>query len=202
MIFKGFRFGLLLQFAIGPICIFIFQVAVLKGFYSAETGVLGVTLMDGCFISIAIFGIASLINSRNVKVCLKILGAIILFIFGLSTVLSQFNFNFIPSLSLQNNVNSNNEFFHAVILTASNPLTIIFWAGVFSSKILEEDMKRKAVTLFGIGAILSTLFFLTIIAFIGSFAKTFLNANVIQSLNIVVGIILIYFSIKMFVKKV
>jgi len=202
MIFKGFKFGMLLQFAIGPVCIFIFQMASLKGFYSAEAGVVGVALIDGLFIFAAIFGIASVIEKKNVKLGLKIFGAVILFVFGISTILSQFNINLLSGLSMHNNYSSDNVFIKAVILTASNPLTIIFWAGVFSAKISEEDMKRKDIYSFGFGALLSTIFFLTLIALIGNFAKSFLSTSVIQILNLLVGVLLIYFSIRMILKRI
>ena len=202
MLFKGFKFGMLLQFAIGPVCIFIFQMSSLKGFYISEVGVLGVAIMDGLFIIVAILGIASIIDRKNIRIFLKIFGAIILFVFGLSTVLSQFNFVFLPSLNMQNVSNSNNVFFRAIILTGSNPLTILFWAGVFSSKVAEENMKRNDVYLFGFGAVVSTIFFLTMIALIGSFAKELFSTNVIKILNIAIGFLLIYFSIRMILKKI
>ena len=201
MLFKGFKFGILLQFAIGPVCIYIFQMASLKGFYTAETGVLGVALIDGIFIIVAILGIASIIDRKNIRVCLKIFGSAILFIFGFSTVLSQFNISLLPSLGIHNISNSNNVFTRAIILTTSNPLTIIFWAGVFSTKVAEENMKRKEIYLFGLGALLSTILFLTLIALVGSFAKAFLSPNVIKILNSTVGFLLIYFSIRMLQKK-
>lgn len=202
MIFKGFKFGMLLQFATGPVCIFIFQIASSKGFYIAETGVLGATLIDGIFIFAAIVGISSIIEKQNTKLTLKIFGAVVLFIFGLSTILNQFNINFLPSLSIQNTSNTNNAFFHSLIITASNPLTIVFWSGVFLSKISEENMKKKDIYLFAFGALLSTIFFLTLISLSGNFANRFLSMEIIQTLNIIVGFLLIYFSIKMFLKKV
>ncbi|GAA0124975.1 LysE family transporter [Clostridium sp. CTA-19] len=202
MFLKGLKFGMLLQLAIGPVCIFILQMASLKGFYVAETGVLGVTIVDGLYIFAAILGIASIIEKRKVKVGLKIFGAIILIIFGLSTVLGQFGINFIPSLSLQGAGNSNSVFLKSIILTASNPLTIVFWAGVFSTKIIEENMKRKDIYIFGIGALMATLSFLTLVAVLGTFTKVFLPAYVIQILNIIVGVLLIYFGVKMALKKV
>lgn len=202
MIFKGFKFGMLLQFAIGPVCIFIFQIASLKGFYIGEKGVLGVALMDGIFIGIAILGLVTIIDKKNIKLGLKVFGAAILFVFGLSTVLSQFDIDFLPILGIQNISNSNSMFIRSIILTASNPLTIIFWAGVFSTRLTEENMKRKEIYLFGFGALLSTIFFLSLIALLGSFAKVFFSTCVIQILNILVGFLLIYFSIRMILKKV
>lgn len=202
MILKGFRFGMLLQLAIGPVCVFIFQMAAVKGFYIGEMGVLGVTLVDGLFIIIAILGIASIIDRKNIRVSLKIFGAIILLVFGISTILSQFDIVFLPSLSIQNTIDLGNVFTHSIIITASNPLTIVFWAGVFSSKLTEENIKKQDIYLFGFGALISTIFFLTIIALVGSFAKTFLSTNVVEILNIIVGFLLIYFGIRMILKKV
>ncbi|EKQ56117.1 MULTISPECIES: LysE family transporter [unclassified Clostridium] len=202
MIFKGFKFGMLLQFAIGPVCLFIFQMAALNGFYTGEISVLGVALVDGIFITIAILGVASIIDKKNIKVCLKMFGSIILFIFGFGAILNQFNIEIIPSLSIQGIFISTNALTSAIIITSSNPLTIIFWAGIFSTKITEENIKRQDVYSFGFGALLSTIFFLSLINLIGSFTKIFLPTSVIQILNIFVGFLLICFGIKMILKKV
>ena len=73
---------------------------------------------------------------------------------------------------------------------------------MFSAKISEEDMRRKDIYSFGFGALLSTIFFLTLIALIGNFAKSFLSTSVIQILNLLVGVLLIYFSIRMILKRI
>lgn len=202
MIFRGFKFGMMLQLAIGPVCIFIFQMASLRGFYIAASGVIGVLIVDGLYILAAILGIASIIERENTKMFLKVFGAIVLFIFGISTILSVFNIVVLPSLSLQNTTNLNNVFFRTIILTISNPLTIIFWAGVFSTKLAEENMVKKDIYTFGLGALLSTAFFLTLIALAGSLTRTFFPPYIIQFLNVLVGILLMYFSIKILFKKV
>lgn len=45
-IFRGFKFVMILQIAIGPICIFIFQTACKYGFFMGEMGVLDAVLVD------------------------------------------------------------------------------------------------------------------------------------------------------------
>lgn len=201
MIFKGFKFGMLLQFAVGPVCIFIFQISALNGFSYAEKAILGVTLIDGLFILLATIGIASIIERKNIKLALKLFGFVVLIIFGLSTILGQFGINFIPSLNLKNAYSANDEFYRAAIITLSNPLTILFWAGVFSSRIADENLKRKDMFLFGFGSLLSTIFFLNVVAFIGSFSTQFLTLSYIKALNIIVGLLLIYFGLKMLIKR-
>lgn len=101
-----------------------------------------------------------------------------------------------PNINLLKKVTSKNIFLKAVILTGSNPLGIIFWAGVFSTKIIEENITKKNVYFFGIGACLSTLFFLTLVALGGSLVTNFLSENIITILNVAVGMILIVFGLK------
>jgi threonine/homoserine/homoserine lactone efflux protein len=201
MLFNGFKFGMLLQFAIGPVSIFIFQMSALNGFYVAEEGVLGVVLIDGLFIISAIFGIAKIIEKENIKFALKVFGAIILLTFGISMIMELFNISIIPSLNTFNFINIDDSFLHASILTASNPLTILFWAGIFSSKIVEEKMQKEDIYIFGLGAVLSTLFFLTMIAIMGNFIRPLFSHTAVKILNLTVGILLIYFSGKMILKK-
>ena len=201
MIIKGFKFGALLQLSIGPVCLFIFQSASQGGFYPAEAGVMGVALVDGLYILAAVLGIAPVIERKTIKKALKFFGAAVLLVFGSNTVLAVFGFDFMPAFSTRNAILSNNVFLRAVILTASNPLTIIFWAGVFSARIAEEGMKRRDIYFFGLGALLSTIFFLTIAALAGSITKNFLSPHVVQILNLAVGVVLLYFSIKLFLKK-
>ncbi|HEY5575674.1 MAG TPA: LysE family transporter [Clostridiaceae bacterium] len=202
MILKGFRFGMLLQLAIGPVCIFIFQLASTKGFPEAAAGVMGVVLIDGVFIIAAILGIATLIEKRNTKTALRFIGAAILFLFGISTIFGQFGIVLIPSLSIRGASSANSAFVNTTIITASNPLTIIFWAGVFSAKIAEENMKKSEMYSFGAGALLSTLFFLTLLGAVGAVVKNFLSQDIIIVLNLFVGFLLIFFSIRMAIKRV
>ena len=48
---------MLLQIAIGPVCLLILQTAISSGFATAESGVLAVALVDALFIFAAIWGI-------------------------------------------------------------------------------------------------------------------------------------------------
>jgi len=193
---------MLLQIAVGPVCLFIFNIANSSGFFNAETGVLSVALIDGLYILLAIFGIASFIEKENVRKTLKYFGSFILFLFGLNIGIQVLGLNFFPGIKLFSNPsNASRAFVGGIVLTASNPLTILFWSGVFSAKVAEEDMQKKDLYLFGAGAILSTLIFLTLISFLGSITNKFLPMTVINILNGIVGALLIFFSIKMFIKK-
>ncbi|WP_088226173.1 LysE family transporter [Desulfosporosinus sp. FKB] len=201
MITKGFKLGMMLQLAIGPVCVFIFTLGGNKGLLTAELAVLGVAIIDALYILLAIFGIASFIDKERVKQILKLFGSIIVAIFGLHIVVGTFGWEVLPNVSLFNGIKTENSFVEGIILTASNPLTILFWAGVFSTKIAKEKLTRTEVYFFGFGSVLSTIFFLTVIAVIGSITRKFLSVTIISTLNFTVGLVLIYFAFRMFFKK-
>lgn len=194
---KGFKFGLLLQAAIGPVSILIFQLANQGGFLQAFFGVLAVTLVDGLFILAAILGLASFLENRRIKRVFLLLGGLIVAVFGVNTVLEVLGWGFLPTLTVHGNSQYYGAFVKGVIITAASPMTILFWAGVFAAKVAEEDWNRQAINLFGMGAVISTIVCQSLIAAIGSFTNRFLSSDLIDVLNILVGLVLIYFSLSL-----
>lgn len=202
MILKGFRFGMLLQIAVGPVCLFIFQTAVASGFFVALIGVLGIAIIDALYILAAIYGIGKLLNRHEkVKIIIKYLGALVLIVFGLSNLLGVFGISLLPSLNFIPSQSTENVFFKVLLLTLSNPLTILFWIGVFSTKVSEEKMDLKNMYFFGLGAVISTILFLTAISVAGNFVNNFLDPFLLSILNCIVGLVLIGFGIKTIIKN-
>lgn len=197
MIGRGFQLGLLLQVAIGPVSVLIFQLANQGGFFQAFSGVLAVTLVDALFILAAILGLAAFLENKQVKKAFELLGSVIIVVFGVNTILTGFGRGFLPSLSLDGCALYTGPFIQGLIITAANPMTILFWAGVFAAKVAEENWDRQATYLFGAGAVFSTFLCQTFIAAIGSFLNHFLARNIIDLFNIVVGLILIYFAVRL-----
>lgn len=62
-------------------------------------------------------------------------------------------------------------------------------------------MTKKEIYIFGAGVVLSTLFFLSFISLLGKITNSFISDTAIKGLNIIVGIVLIYFAIKLLMKK-
>lgn len=202
MILKGLRFGMLLQIAVGPVCLFIFQTAVTSGFFVALTGVVGIAIIDALYILAAIYGIGALLNRyEKAKRIIKYLGALVLIIFGLSNLLGIFGVSMLPSLNFLSTQSTESVFFKVLILTLSNPLTMLFWVGVFSTKVSEEDMDLKDMYFFGFGAVMSTIIFLTIISVVGNFVNNLLDPFLLSLLNCIVGLVLIGFGVKTAIKK-
>ena len=192
---------MMLQLAIGPVCIFIFNLGSNKGFVSAEMGVIAVTLADAIFVLLAILGISSFIKNVRIQNAFKVFRALIVAYFGASIISGVFGLNIMPNINLFTGQESSSSFINGFLLTASNPLTILFWTGVFSTKIFEDKLKQSEVYLFGLGAILATLLFLSVVAFVGNITQIFASTFVIKILNVLVGIVLIYFAFIKIMKK-
>ena len=199
MIINGFRFGMILQLAIGPVCMFVFQTGVTSGFFPAFSAVLGTVLIDGTEIILAIVGIGALLQkNKKAQTLLKYGGAAILIIFCMSNILGAFSVDILPGLAVGK---STNVFMQSVLLALSNPLTIVFWAGIFAAKIIEENMKQADLKYFGFGCVLSTLFFLSLVSAVGAFSQVILPQIMINALNVIVGCVMISFGIKNAMKK-
>jgi threonine/homoserine/homoserine lactone efflux protein len=192
---------MLLQIAIGPVFIYIFKTAASSGILAAESGVLAATLMDLVFVTLAILGIGSLLDKPRVKIILKYFGAAVLGYFGIGIILGTVGINIIPSFGGASPTSAANVFATTFILTASSPLSILFWTGVFATKLSCEGYQRKEMMLFGIGAVLATLVFLGIFAIIAGLLQPVMNYTVINILNFIVGMIIVGFGIKMLFTK-
>ncbi len=202
MIIKGFRFGMLLQLAVGPVCMYLFNTALNKGLCSALTGVAAVVLVDFLYILAAVAGIDTLLNrSSKLKHVFRLLGGVVVVVFGLDNILGAFGLSFLSVFKVSIPEQTHHTFLYVLLLTLSNPLTILFWAGVFSARLAEKQMIKKDVYLFGLGAVCSTAVFLSLISLLGSAVNLFMTDIFSRILNIAVGIVLVVFGICTVLKK-
>ncbi len=63
--FSGLRFGMLLQIAIGPMCLMVFNTAKNAGFWVAMSLVLAVALVDAFYIALASIGVSRLLKKPS-----------------------------------------------------------------------------------------------------------------------------------------
>lgn len=187
MVQKGFRFGMLLQLAIGPVCLFIFKTAAQQGFAAALPGVAAAALADTAQLLLALWGVGALMQkSPRAKKILAAGGSFIVFLFGLAFLLGAFQFSILPTISLPGPA-TGAVFKSTLLLVFSNPLSIVFWGGVFSARVASRHLGKKDLAFFAGGCVLSTLFFLTGVSLLGSLAGQFFPPAFIFALNLAVG---------------
>lgn len=201
MLLKGFKFGMLLQLAVGPMCLLVFNTSTTHGFIYGLYLMLAIALVDALYIGLSCVGVASIINRVKVKTVIKLVGCFVLVLFGVNTTSGVFDLSFLPNIALFSDISSQNLFIQGLLLTASNPLTIIFWSSMFSTQMIENEWNKKQLFFFAVGCVMSTVVFLTVVALLGSILSDFLPKVIIQSLNVIVGIFLIFFGIRLLCKK-
>jgi threonine/homoserine/homoserine lactone efflux protein len=201
MILKGFKFGMLLQLAIGPMCLMVFNTSITYGCIYGIYVMSAIALVDVLYIGLACIGVASIINRTKVKRVIKLGGCLVLSLYGVNTMLAAFDFSFLPISMSSPSISNQSLFVQVLLLTLSNPLTIVFWSSMFSTQMIKNEWSKKQLFFFAVGCVLSTVVFLTIIAFLGSELGSLLPHLVIQILNMIVGIFLFFFGIKLLCSK-
>ena len=196
--YNGLLTGLLLQTAIGPVFFFVINLSLQNTFWDGFLAVLAVTLVDYLYITLAVRGVGKLLEKGKRKKILAIISSIVLILFGIFLLTAEtIKSNSIHGLNSSNYFNS---FFSAFFLTASSPLTIVFWTGLFASKAIENNYAKNELFIFGFFAGLATLLFLSTAIIIISSFKASMPFFLVSVLNEIVGLILILYGILKFVK--
>ena len=124
-----------------------FQTSAARGFLTGETAVVGVVLADALYILLAILGIGVLLEKYpKARRFLNIGGGVIIAFFGLAKLLSLIGIVLLPSLSLAADAPRSSALVYALLITLSNPMTILFWTGrVLGAAGFKQDAKARYV---------------------------------------------------------
>ncbi len=190
---NGLLTGLFLQLAIGPIFFFILSIAVESDLVVAWAGVFGVVLADYIYVALSILGIAKLIDHPKVKRAFGLVSALVIALFGAYLLWGAIRGAQGAAVSGDRTIAS--AFLSSFLLTISSPLTLFFWSSIFAVKAIEKDYDKREITIFGIGAGLSTLLFLGATVTMISMLNTSLPQDLVAILNIVVAAVMIGYGL-------
>lgn len=197
---KGLRFGMLLQLAVGPVCLLVLNTAAGFGFAAALPLIAAVTLADALYVFLSCLGAAAVVSRPRVKLTVRIIGSLVLMVFGLDTLLGAFGFALLPGVRLFSAA-SGSLFIKGLLMTLSNPLTILFWSGMLGAKVAEDSLSKGELTCFAMGCVLATAVFLVPASYLAGLAGGILPPVVITVLNGLVGAALVLYGIKMAWKR-
>lgn len=191
---EGIKFGMILQLIIGPMCLLVFHTSKNNGFLFTIPLIFTIALVDALYITLACIGASKILNNKKFKNTFKIIGATILMLFGLNTILNVFDINIIPGINI--NPTIKNIIIKGFLLALSNPITIMFWGSILTTKIVEDKMKKKDLFIFCLGLVSATIIFQFFVAAIGSLVGRFIPRILSNILNIIIGLFIIYFGIE------
>ncbi|KPU45305.1 leucine efflux protein [Oxobacter pfennigii] len=195
MFFEGLFFGLMLQIAIGPVCLSVLLLSLSKGFREGMKMSLGVAVVDGLYIIASLLGMAALLKIDILNKVVLSVGGFVLIYFGLSYFKKQGKNDTVIKQA------DRNSFLYGIKLTLTNPLTILFWSGVFGSLMASNKLSGAASILaYSAGCVMATVLFLGLISAGGKYASKLLNPKIIKVMGYGVGLYLVYFGLSMFTK--
>jgi threonine/homoserine/homoserine lactone efflux protein len=193
-LFEGLAFGLLLQISVGPVCIAVLHQGLTHGFRHAFAMVWGVALVDALYILLSILGVSALLQVEAARRLVGLAGVALLLFFGVRYLLSRAD-----SVGCQQQSSSlARSFGLGAGLTMTNPLTILFWAGVLGATMSTRTFAGPGgVALFAVGCVLATILFLSAVAGAGHLLERALTPRLSLWLNRGVGLFLLVFAGKL-----
>lgn len=190
---NGLLTGLILQMAIGPVFFFIINLALQKSIYNGLVAVAAVTLVDYFYISLGILGIGKVLKKKKVKKAFGTISSVILIIFGLVIIKGVMGKSVTTTSSIQS-ASLLTSFSATFFLTISNPMTIIWYTGLFTAKTVEYNYTKRELLIFGLSVGLATLLFMGTSVILFSLIKKTVPLLLIQILNAAVGSLLIIYG--------
>lgn len=196
---NGLLTGLVIQTAIGPVFFFIINLALQKSFYDGLAAVVAVTIADYFYIALAILGIGKLLKKKKVKKIFGIISSVVLIIFGIVIIKGITG----ESFSATSNIQSTNllaSFTATFFLAISNPMLIVWNTSLLTAKAIEYNYTKRELLVFGLAVGLSVFLFMATSVILFSLIKKTVPIALIQTLNIMVGSLLILYGAVRFTK--
>jgi threonine/homoserine/homoserine lactone efflux protein len=191
---EGLGFGLILQISVGPVCIAVLHKGLTQGFWHAFSMVWGAALVDSFYISLSLVGISALLQFSPARSAVGLVGVLLLIYFGFRYLSAPAE----VSRAADAGESLLKSFAFGVGLTLTNPLTILFWAGVLGVMMSTHTFHGDGgVLYFAAGCVAATVLFLTAVAFAGHLLERVLTARLALWLNRAVGLFLIGFALKL-----
>ena len=192
---------MLLQLAVGPICLLVLNASSGQGFMQTLPLIAAVSLADALYVALSCLGVAAVVDRPKVKAVIRAAGCAVLVLFGADMALGAFGLPLLPGIRLFSASSGGSLFGKGLALTLSNPLTILFWSGMLTARVMENKWDRGQLCFFAAGCVLATVVFLTAVAALGSILGGFLPNAAIMVFNAMVGLALIYFGVRLAVRK-
>lgn len=184
--------GLTLAIPPGPVTIEMVRRGIKNGFWAAMNIRIGATIGHACILIIAMILLNSLKSHEYIIYIVGILGSLLLIYMGYKNLLSESKLDFSHVNVEHYNIISSLWF--GFILAFVNPISVIFWFGIFAANTMnqttEVPLMINFIILIGVilwGIVLSTSL---------HFGKIMLNPKVIKALVIIASILMMFFGIK------
>lgn len=197
--FKGIWIGIIIAAPLGPIAILCIQKSLQKGRISGFLSGLGAASADLIYGVLAILGFSTIVlHYPQFTLALKIAGALFLIYLGINIFISRKKELNDKNLKIQDKKSLVKDYLQILILTITNPMTILMFLSVFSN--LKIETKGFSSFLICIGIFTGSAIWWFMLAFFASLFSKKLGDKGMRLLNGLFGGLIAGFGIFSIIK--
>lgn len=187
--------GLSLAAPIGPVNAALLDKGIKNGFLHAWLVGLGAVIADLIYMLIVYLGVIHLLDIPFIKAFLWSFGFFVLVYTGVEGLIDAKQVSL--SQSGYRNKSLSKSFFSGFVISISNPLTILFWLGIYGSVLAQITAKYNSfyVGLYSFAVFLGLLLWDITVASMASVFKKILTTRALMIISIFSGLSLIGFGI-------
>lgn len=197
VVVNGLLFGLLLAVLIGPVFFTLIQTSIEKGLEKAILVAIGIFFSDVFYISLAYLGVSQLIDNSGYDQWIGYGGGVILILFGIFTLLRPRK----KTGVIEKPVVVRGFFrfvFKGFLINGVSPFVLLFWIGAMSLATVEYRYEGSDLFVFFIVILLVVFSTDVLKAYLAGKLRQLITPRLFKILNIIVGLFLIAFGIRMF----
>jgi L-lysine exporter family protein LysE/ArgO len=194
-IFLSYIFlGISLAAPIGPINAAQLDRGIKQGFFHAWLIGLGSVTADIVYMCAVYLGMVHFIEIPVVKAFLWLFGFFVLVYTGIESIIGAIN---LSTSSKSNNDSRFKTFITGFFMALSNPLTILFWLGIYGSILAKSasTLGMEQLALYSFAIILGLLMWDVTMAAIASSFRKVLTPGVLKLISVISGLSLLGFGI-------
>ncbi|WP_010283321.1 LysE family transporter [Bacillus timonensis] len=186
--------GLSLAAPIGPVNAAQLDRGIKYGFVHAWLVGVGAVLADGVYMLMVYLGLVSFINTPFIQTFLWLFGCFVLLYTGFESLFSAGKINM---LNTRNQEPAYKAFFSGFIMSITNPLTILFWLGIYGSVLAKtaSTSTNNELIIYSAAIFSGLLLWDITMATISSGFRKILTSRLLALISIVSGLSLIGFGI-------
>ncbi|MEH7381670.1 LysE family transporter [Bacillus sp. JJ1533] len=186
--------GLSLAAPIGPVNAAQLDRGIKFGFLHAWLVGVGAVLADGVYMLVVYLGLVSFINTPFIQTFLWLFGCFVLIYTGIESLLSAGKINMQSSRNLEP---ASKAFLSGFIMSITNPLTILFWLGIYGSVLAKTaaTSTNSELIIYSAAIFCGLLLWDVTMATIASGFRRILTSLLLALISIISGLSLIGFGI-------
>ncbi|KOP67763.1 amino acid transporter [Bacillus sp. FJAT-18019] len=186
--------GLSLSAPVGPVNAAQLDKGIKKGFWHAWLFGIGAVLADILYMVLVYLGVVHFLNTPFMQTFLWLFGAFVLIYSGLESIL---NANKVTISQASNEDTLWKSMLSGFLMSVSNPMTILFWLGIYGSILVKTaaDNGSGQLFLYSVAVITGVVVWDLFMAALGSIFRRYLSNKALSLISILSGFSLIVFGV-------